>query len=547
MSRWRVAIVVLLFALPVAVLAGVGGYRIWQTGYSFTFWWPMAACFGLGYFLAWHWLRKKELIEPVDFNAPMHWTDRDREAWKLVEERAKKVAQMELLEFNELQFYMTMAQEMALELARFYRPKAQDPFGELRVPEILAVVELAARDLADMVDRNVPGGHLLTVSEWRWAKDTATQATQWYRAASNVYWLVAAVVSPLETGLRYAASQVGMAKPMQLFQQDLIAWFHTAYVHRLGTYLIDLYSGRLRVGARRYLELKHALQSAGDAAAPPQAVPVGPSPVSTSGEAPPMATIAPAPPVTLTIVGQVKAGKSSLVNAILGEQRARTDVLPATAEVTKYELKLPDTTGRLLLLDTVGYGHTGPKEDQLRVTEDCARQSDLLLLGVHARNPARQADVMMLQKLREWFAARPDVKMPPVVAVLTQIDLLAPAMEWQPPYNWRKPERLKEEQIAEAVAATREQLGDLVTAVVPVCVAAGKVFGVEEELLPELVRLLGEARAVALLRYLRAEADAGKVRKVFEQFLAIGLQAAKVWLGPPVHPSPVKPPPVKTP
>jgi hypothetical protein len=32
-------------------------------------------------------------------------------------------------------------------------------------------------------------------------------------------------------------------------------WFYTAYVHRLGTYLIELNSGRLRIGAARYREL----------------------------------------------------------------------------------------------------------------------------------------------------------------------------------------------------------------------------------------------------------------------------------------------------
>ncbi len=35
----------------------------------------------------------------------------------------------------------------------------------------------------------------------------------------------------------------------------LLVWFYTAYVHRLGTYLIELNSGRLRIGAVRYREL----------------------------------------------------------------------------------------------------------------------------------------------------------------------------------------------------------------------------------------------------------------------------------------------------
>src|SRR5262249_60033459 len=114
---------------------------------------------------------------------------------------------------------------------------------------------------------------------------------------------------------------------------------------------------------------------------------------------------------------------------------------------------------RLDLLDTVGYGHTGAWQDKLPLTEKTARQSDVLLLVMHARNPARQADLEMLLALKRWYDAHPDLNMPPVLGVLTHIDLLSPAMEWDPPYDWRQPKRLKEQQIAHAVAAARGQLG----------------------------------------------------------------------------------------
>ena len=52
--------------------------------------------------------------------------------------------------------------------------------------------------------------------------------------------------------MRYVAVQAGMNRPWQMLQENLLVWFFTAYVHRLGTYLIDLNSGRLRVGAERY-------------------------------------------------------------------------------------------------------------------------------------------------------------------------------------------------------------------------------------------------------------------------------------------------------
>ncbi len=133
--------------------------------------------------------------------------------------------------------------------------------------------------------------------------------------------------------------------------------------------------------------------------------------------------------------------------------------------------------------------------------------------------------------MKAWFAARPELKMPPVLLVLTHIDLLTPAMEWKPPYNWREPARLKETQMAEAVATAREQFGDGILAIARICAAENKVHGIQEELIPEMINLLGEARAVAFLRCIHAEADERKIHKVFEQLWAVGktllLQALK--------------------
>jgi hypothetical protein len=152
----------------------------------------------------------------------------------------------------------------------------------------------------------------------------------------------------------------------------------------------------------------------------------------------------------------------------------------------------------------------------------------LILLVLHARNPARETDVVFLEKLRDFFQAHPELKMPPILGVMTHIDLLSPMMEWSPPYDWQQPQRSKEQQIDQALAAMREQLGGFLAGAVPVCTAADKIYGVQEWLLPAVAELLDEAHAVALLRCLKAEADAGKVRKIFEQLLAGGKEAAKI-------------------
>ncbi|HZT82493.1 MAG TPA: GTPase, partial [Gemmataceae bacterium] len=302
------------------------------------------------------------------------------------------------------------------------------------------------------------------------------------------------------------------ARLLPWLQEHLLTRFWAAYVEYCGQHLIELYSGRLQ----------------------PAPVPPAPPPLP-DGETAPAVAAPPPPPdaaagvrqVTVTLMGQVKAGKSSLVNALLGEQRARADVLPATAGVDRYELQPAGIPTRLVLLDTVGYGHAGPKEDQLPVTQEAARQSDLLLLVMHARNPARQADRDLLQALRQWFASQPELRMPPILGVLTHIDLLSPAMEWAPPYDWQQPRRPKEAQIAAAVEAAREQVGDHLAAVVPACTSPGRGYGIEEWLLPAVARLMDDAHAVAFLRCLRAEIDTDRARKVFRQLAEAGRLAVR--------------------
>lgn len=513
MSRWRIVVVIGLILAPFLFLAGAGSYYLWTLHWGFFAWWPLALCMAIGYTLGWYWQRQRLLLHPPNFSAPHHWTEQDKSAWQLIRAYAQAAGSLPAEKLSNLDHYLATAKELAERLAAFYHPGTTDPVSNLTVPEILTVIELAAHDLGELVDRYVPGGHLLTVRDWRRAR----QALDWYGPASNLYWGIAALFAPLETGTRFAASKLGLSQPWQMLQQNLLLWFYTAYVHRLGTYLIELNSGRMRIGAARYRELL-------ESAKPPEMKP-SPDRDLPSEKSPPTETVR---RVTIVVLGQVKAGKSSLINALLGEQRAITDVLPATAGVERYDLHPANIPVRLVLLDTVGYGHEGPKVDQLAVTQESAQEADLILLVLHARNPARQADVQLLHHLHDWFASRPQRKKPPLLAVMTHIDLLSPALEWSPPYDWRRPVRPKEENIQQAITAAWQQVGDYTAGIVPVCTAAGKEYGIEEWLLPAVAEQLDEAHGVALLRCLRAEIDESKVRKVFHQLLAAAQEAARI-------------------
>ena len=407
MSRLRILLLAFLAAAPFVFLMGVGSYHLWETRWNWIAWWPMAASLTLAYLLGWRWTRKRanRLLPGTGTDqAPMHWTDRDRAAWQVVEARAAAVERVTSEQMADANRYAAEAIALALDVARVYKPGATDPFGHLTLPEVLACGELVSRDLSLRVNKYVPGSHLLSIDDWKRARTLV----DWGQRAWNISWLARIIYNPVNASAQFLASKAG-GKPLDKIQDNVMLWFYTAWLHELGRYLIELNSGRLKVGAERYREL---VETKAPLPGEPEAVPL---------------------PVTVALVGQVKAGKSSLVNAMLGEERAKTDVLPVTPDGTTYELNQTDAP-RLTLIDTAGYGQGGPTEAELQAAMNAAQKSDVLLMVTPARTAARRADVEFLEKLIAAFKARPHLKLPPIVVAVSQIDLLTPAVECSPPY-----------------------------------------------------------------------------------------------------------------
>ncbi|MBY0231604.1 MAG: 50S ribosome-binding GTPase, partial [Gemmataceae bacterium] len=434
MSRWRIAVVAILVAVPLLTFAGAGTFYLWWHGWSLIVWWPMMALFAVGWYLGVYWQAKGKLVESPPPPGEAYFTERDKAAALLVTARAEAGVKEHADRLADQVFYVETAQAMAVELAQFYHPGTKDAVDNLTVPEMITAVELAAEDLGELVEKYLPGGHWLRVRDFKMAQS----AMQWWERGSNAFWGVMAVLDPINTALRYTASKVGIESPMKMLQANLTGWFYTAFVNRLGHYLIELNSGRLRVGARKFRELRDRMRGTG-------------KPVEIGAREP----ADDVDRVTVTLIGQVKAGKSSLVNALIGEERARTSSLPATEGVHRYEAVTPGVPTALLINDTQGYGHEGPRADQLEKTFEAAKGSDLVLMVLHATNPGRAADVSVLERMRAWFAARPELRCPPIVAVVTHVDLLKPSLEWKPPYDWRAGTRPKEESMRSALDAVQ--------------------------------------------------------------------------------------------
>jgi predicted GTPase len=527
-TRWRLILVWTLLVLPWLVIVGLGGFAMWRMGWSQWVWVPILICWGSALLMLRLWQTKWQFIRTPAAKAVPHWTPRDRDAWQVVEDKAKSVENLPADALLRPQFYFDTALDMATRIAAVYHPKAEDPVENLTVPEILAALELAFEDLSALVDQYVPAGHLLTIKHWR----RVAQIPKWYDRFAKVYWPVSAVLAPATVIARYATSKLVISPITESIQENLLGWFYVSFVHRLGYYIVELNSGRLAGGSARFREMMDRMNEDFDPTGAPRPRRPGTPSVTERAEAEASADAADAKEdgrgerteITICLIGQSKAGKSSLINALLGENKAVVDVVPATDSVTRYQLHRQETNDHLALLDTVGYATEGFTATQKRETEEALKRSDLVLLVMDASSPARATDAQTLENLHEWFRTRRDLRPVPVLGVLTHVDLLRPVREWEPPYDWQSGSRPKERSIREAVAYTRGLFGEKVAGIVPVCTDAenDRVFGVEEFLIPAMTPLLGNARATALLRSLHAAISSNKARRVVNQLWEVG-------------------------
>jgi predicted GTPase len=508
--KWWWLGILTIFSIPYLLLFAAGSVWLYQY-HVLWLWFVIALLCTLAVWPLVIWMRRKSLAaaERAAAEPAPQWPPAASAPWQAINGLAERL-QSQDLSLNQPERWWPVLYEVLQTVARHYHPQSSQPELEIPVPHVLRVVELVAVDLRRACSRHVPGAHFLTLHDLKRLARLAALSRRLY----FLYRVVQLPINPLAAVLRevrdFSADKLTGASA-----DDFKRWAVGFCVRRAGYYAIELYSGNLvldDVEFRGY-QTRHSRRDVQRAEARQERL---------AEE-----------PLRILVAGQVKAGKSALINALFDAPQAAVDVVPRTRGVTPYVLQR-EGIPRGVILDTAGYADLATAGTALRDLGREARRCDLILLVCSARSAAREADRSWLDQLRSEYQGQPNRIPPPVVVVLSNIDQLRPLAEWNPPYDLRRPTSAKARQIVEAIEAVAADLAVDVGRIVPVCLAAEKVYNVDEALVPALSELLPEAQRAKYLRCLRSYHREQYWQQLWQQAIQSGRllwKEGSAWLG----------------
>jgi len=287
LKNWRAWVLAVLLLGPVLAYMGFGTLWLWQKGwalYAFAIWVAMGIAFAI---LGNRWTKvQRELLPPIDWDAPETFGPHDRLAWDLVQQEAARADTISMDALAGFDIYIDTGRALAVRLAAHYHPLSTNPVEHVPVVELLTALELASEDLGQLC-RQVPGGDMVTYAHWK----KAMVASGYLQKANEIYGYLLPVFQPL-TGLVRLGTQKLMVQPAwKNMQQNLLRWFFRAYVNRLGTHLVELYSGRLAIGSDGYHRLTRTMRGKNSSVEEPG-------------------------PLVVAVAGARDAGKSALIAAL---------------------------------------------------------------------------------------------------------------------------------------------------------------------------------------------------------------------------------------
>lgn len=396
---------------------------------------------------------------PERLAARIDWSEHDRAVWtdccEAIEEQLADSPPWEQLQDRALTLLAQIADE--------YNETGKDATWRFTLPEALLIAEETSRRYRLVVTAHLPYADRITIASIMSVyqqQGRILSGWNWFNRARRAVRLVNPVGAVIGE-LRDRVTDRVLARVGGTMQTA----FKRLLLQEIAQVGIDLYSGRLKVSDGELSDYRSAAHRA-----------------DTARQA------RPAEPLRMVLLGEISAGKSSLINALADMLEAEADLLPTTDRATVHALALDDDLP-VHLVDTPGI-ESGAGMDEL---EEFALEADLLLWVVSATQPARAA----VSKLRARVAARldadPQRRTPPSVLIMSHADALKPAASWSPPYDLEAGEG-KAASIREALSSVRDQVGfDEATPAIPVCLSTARGLYNIEAVIMQIMTLAEDA------------------------------------------------------
>ena len=485
--KFRLVLRAIVFVLPYSLLMVIGCLWLYERRLFFPFVCATALLSVVGWWLL-RWIQSRP-TKPRATPPPLKsWPAAGEKAWAEVDLLAARI-EANPPPFTDANQWLLLFREVFDVVAKQFHPKSKQPAFEVTATESLRVAELVARDLRKRLEEQVPGSDRITIHNVHNIIQLGPLATQVASGVYNLYRLARLGWNPPAALVNEAQSVLVGGSTTNLFA-DLPRMAAGYCVRQAGYYAIQLYSGQI------------ALMD------------------------PELAELGADKPLRIVVLGQTKAGKSSLINALFGEVRATTDVLPCTDSITPYVLArggLPNA----IVFDTIGFAGKGDQAARKRLDEELVK-CDLIIVVCSAKSAARAPDQKLLGEARLFFAEQTRRAAPPIIVALSHVDTVRPMNEWNPPYDFINGESTKEANVRDAIEAVARDLqlpGDLV---VPVCLRENAIYNVEEELLLLLSRVFPEGERAKLLRVLMESRNAEQREALKRQLINAGLSLVQL-------------------
>ena len=429
LSNNLVPFFLLAFAIPVFALIGFGAFTVYRDGYLLHFAGIIAAGGFLGAGGALLLNRKARKMpraagaEETIVKAQPDWSDYDNRVWAEVNERIGEF----LAQDSKWAAMREHAVEMVIFTAERYHGKNNRRELAFSAPELLKMIEEVSRRYRRTLKAHVPFIESVNLSTLKMFYDHKEKA-HFAGKAWDAYRTYRIFTPP---GLLAEARGLLLKRFFSGVRVDLEFKMKQALLQEVAAVSIDLYSGRFRVDDDE-LEVSRAHAKDGDRMAPPPE------------------------PLRVCLLGQVSAGKSSIINALTGSMAAEVNMLPSTDRVSVYQCRV-EGLDLMHLVDLPGLNGEGSNRKLLlrEITE-----SDVVLWVVKANQSARHLDVDFLEAMEAFYAGEKNRsrKRPLLIGVLNQVDRLKPVNAWDPPYDLDAPASPKARIIRDALAYNENTL-----------------------------------------------------------------------------------------